>query len=164
MSVRPAGQLVVPVVAALVALSACGSSHPSAPGTPANPGGSETARVAASCQEYSRNAASARSPIDAMRKQAVLPAFIDLIEMGPREVANRASTLSEPSVAAAMRELVSSIDDLDAQSQSRLPPGGNPAATTVRLDPNRLAAALDGVDRACAPYGHQPVSSAGSGR
>jgi hypothetical protein len=159
MSIRSAGQLGLPVVVALAALAGCGSS-----GAPVALAGPDAARVTASCREYSRNAASARTPIDAMRKQAVLPAFIDLIEVGPRQVADRASTVGEPSVASAMRELVSSIDDLDAQSRSRLPPGGDPAAITVRLDPNRLAAALDGADRACAPYVGRSVSPAGSGR
>jgi hypothetical protein len=161
-SVRSAGQLGVPVVAALIALAGCGSVGHPVPG--AGPTAAQSEQATASCQEYSRNAASARSPIDAMRKEAVLPAFIDLIEMGPRQVADRAGTVVEPSVATAMRELVGSIDDLDAQSRSRLPAGGDPAATTVRLDPTRLAEALDGADRACAPFLHRPVSSAGSGR
>jgi hypothetical protein len=104
------------------------------------------------CQGYQRASASARTPLDAMGKQAVLLPFIDLIELATRRAAVSASAAPDPAVAGAMRELVSAVDAVDAQGQAQLPPGADPGQVLVRLDPARLTGALDRADRACAPH------------
>ncbi|MGQ0480878.1 MAG: hypothetical protein ACT4O0_07625 [Pseudonocardia sp.] len=148
----------LPALLAVVAaggLAGCGESQPPPPaGAPfdaAPPPPPDPGRDAGYCREMTSALGSARSPIDAMRAQPVLGPFIALIELTPRLAAEKGSAAADPGVAAAMREVVAAVDDLDAQAARALPPGANPTETTVQLDPNRLAAALDSVERACAP-------------
>ncbi|WP_028932897.1 hypothetical protein [Pseudonocardia spinosispora] len=117
------------------------------------PGQDAAARAAANapfCQTYTHAARGARTPIDAMRAQPVLVPFVALIELSARDAAQRASAAPDPAVAGAMREVVASLDDLDAQGQAGLPAGADLAQTPVKLDPTRLASALDTADRTCA--------------
>ena len=50
-----------------------------------------------------------------------------------------------------MREVVAAQEDLDTQGHQKLPAGADLNATTVMLNPDRLAAALDAADLACKP-------------
>ncbi len=102
------------------------------------------------CKAYAASASDARTPISAMREQAVLGPFIAVIELAPRQVAQQGASAGDPAVAAAMAELAAAIDGLDAQAKAALPPGADATATPVRIDPTRLAAALDAADKACA--------------
>jgi hypothetical protein len=150
-----AGALVGLVLLAGCSGGAGGSAPPRAAGPPTGEG--PTAPTLADqntqlCHGYAVASGSARTPLDAMRGEAVLLPFIDLIELSTEQAAQRASAAPDPAVAAAMREVVAAIDDLDAQGRARLPAGTDPSKTTVRLDPGRLAGALDGADRACVPH------------
>jgi hypothetical protein len=64
-------------------------------------------------------------------------------------VAEQGRAATNPKIATAMRELAAAQDDLDAQGWRKLPPGADPSATPVWLNPDRLAAALDAADEAC---------------
>lgn len=146
------------VVAAALAtvLASCGSSprasEPSAPPPPAaSPAPALTAADHEICRAYAKSAPSARTPLDAMRTQAVLVPFIVLIQLGTNQIAARAGDANSPAIAAAMRELVAAQEDVDEQGRRVLPAGADIAETPVRLDPTRLTAALDAADRACAP-------------
>ena len=103
------------------------------------------------CRTYQAAEPSARAPLDAMRTEAVLVPFIDYIELGTRQIAAGGATAKTREVAAAMRELTAAIDDVDAQGHRGLPPGADLSEKAVKLNPDRLAAALDGASRACAP-------------
>ncbi len=144
-------------------LAGCGGSQPPVPGPgsvatsgapfdSAPPPPTDPGRDSAYCREMASALGSARSPIDAMRAQEVLGPFIALIELTPRLVAEKGSAAIDQAVATAMREVVAAVDDLDAQATWALPPGANPTETTVKLDPTRLAAALDAAELACTPY------------
>lgn len=128
-----------------VGLVSSGCSSP-----PAEDPAARAAANAPFCQTYTHASRGARTPIDAMRTQAVLVPFVALIELSARDAAQRASGAPDPAVAGAMREVVASLDDLDAQGQARLPAGADLAQTPVKLDPTRLVAALDAADRTCA--------------
>jgi hypothetical protein len=86
-----------------------------------------------------------------MRTEAVLIPAVDFIELGTNQIATRGTGARTPTLAAAMREIVAAQEDLDAQGRSKLTAGADMNATTVMLNPGRLAAALDAADRACAP-------------
>lgn len=151
---RPLGasrRIVGPLAAALL-LAACSPTGARAQGPPPAAPGSATDRSTSACGAFRAGLASARTPLDAMRSEAVLLPFVDLIELSTRQTAQAAASVPDPAVAAAMREVVGAIDDLDAQGRTALPPGADPARTTVRLRPERLANALDAADRACAPH------------
>ena len=107
-------------------------------------------RDAALCRGYAAAAASARAPLDAMRTEAVLLPFIDLIELGTHQVAEQANAGASPGVAEAMREVVAAQDELDAQGHKNLRVGADLTTTVVRLNPDRLATALDAADQSCA--------------
>lgn len=140
------------LVGAMMASAGCSTGPAPVAGPEARPDAVANVTL---CQGYRHASASARTPLDAMGKQAVLLPFIDLIELATRQAAASASAAPDPSVAGAMRELVSAVDEVDAQGQAQLPPGADPGQVLVRLNPARLAGALDGADRACAP--HAPV-------
>lgn len=103
------------------------------------------------CRAYAQAAPSARTPLDAMRTQAVLVPFINLIQLGTNQIAARAGDANSPAVAQAMRELVAAQEDIDRQGNDALR-GADIAETPVRLDPTRLTAALDAADQACLPH------------
>jgi hypothetical protein len=86
-----------------------------------------------------------------MRTEAVLVAAVDFIELGTNQIATRGSGARSPMIAAAMREVVAAQDDLDAQGRTKLPTGADLNTTTVMLNPDRLATALDAADLACKP-------------
>ncbi|MGH3611992.1 MAG: hypothetical protein ACRDRK_05155 [Pseudonocardia sp.] len=50
--------------------------------------------------------------------------------------------------ALAVAEVINAIDDLDAQGKALVPPGGS-ELDLVQLDPTRIRAALDALDRIC---------------
>lgn len=120
------------------------SSAPAAPNPGANPD-------VALCRRYLTAVPSARTPLDAMRTQAVLYPFIDIIELGTHEIATQGGQLSNPMLAQAMLEVVAAQEDLDAQGTQNLPAGASPNETPVRLNPERLATALDAAEQACQP-------------
>lgn len=141
--------------AGLALLAGCSAARPSAAGPAPTTGGGRTPAADPTpglCRSYAATSAGARTPLDAMRTEAVLLPFVDLIELATRQTAAAASSATDARVSAAMREVVAAIDDVDAQGRARLPADADPARATVRLDPGRLAAALDGADRACAPH------------
>ncbi|HEY4006087.1 MAG TPA: hypothetical protein VGM60_13015 [Pseudonocardia sp.] len=123
---------------------------------PAGPSPQDSARNTALCKDYASTSGSARTPLDAMRTQAVLSPFVALIEVGTRQIAAQGTAAPDPEVAGSMKRLVDALDDLDRQGQANLPPGANLTETPVRLDPSRLATALDDTDRACARYPARP--------
>ena len=144
--------LAVPLVGLV---GGCGESRPPAtPSTPPSPVAAPPAPTSdpdlALCRAYNSAAASARTPLDAMRTEAVLVPFVDYIELGSHEIAARAGAARTPEVAGALRELAAAQEDLDAQGRANLPPGADLAKATVRVNPGRLAAALDATDKACA--------------
>ena len=147
------GWEVVAFALGAVLLAGCSPNAPStsasASGVPAATQGPQDTEA---CRAVAADLASARTPLDAMRTEAVLLPFVDLIELSTRQSAQSATSASDPAVVGAMRELVAAIDDLDAQGKSRLASGADLAKTPVRLDPDRLAKALDGVEHACAVH------------
>jgi len=158
------------VAAGLVLLAGCSrggpdSGSPSAgelPRTAQSPTAPLLAdQNAAPCRSFNSGLASARTPLDAMRSEAVLLPFVDLIELSTRQTAQTAASAPDPVVADAMREVVGAIDDLDAQGRAALPAGADPTKTTVRLNPDRLGSALDGAARACASHLPVPVRPIG---
>jgi hypothetical protein len=80
--------------------------------------------------------------------QPVLPAAVALLLLSPRETYATAGA-QDRELSAATAEVVAGIDDLDAQGWALLPPGASPVEHAVQLDPSRLVAALDAVDRLC---------------
>jgi hypothetical protein len=132
-----------------VLLSGCGG----APGTPApavtptpSPVGSDTA----ACRRHTEVGGHVRTLAGMIEAQPVLPAAVALLLLSPREAYSTPGA-QDPALVAALAEVVAAIDDLDAQGKALLPPDGNPAETTVQLDASRVRAALDAVDRLCAP-------------
>jgi hypothetical protein len=153
--------LALTVAAAVGLLVSCSDAGP-APSAraPAAPATGPTPTDIGVCREFLSSVGSARAPVDAMRTEAVLSPFIALIELSPRQTAERGTSATDPAVADAMRAVMAAIDDLDAQAKARLPAGADPTVTTVRLDPNRLATALDSAERVCnAQIARMPTAS-----
>jgi hypothetical protein len=123
-------------------------ARPSPP-TLAGPGGTPGDPDVALCRGYLAASGDAHAPLSAMRTEAVLMPTVDFIELGANQMATRAAGARSPMIAAAMRQVVAAQEDLDAQGRTKLPAGTGLNATTVRLNPDRLATALDGADRAC---------------
>jgi hypothetical protein len=120
---------------------------PSAPAAPSSPGPSGDQAV---CAAHSETADTVRNlVVPAMRSGPILPRAAAFLLLNSR---NRAATpgVEDPALAAAQAELVAAIDDVDAQGRAGLPPGGDPGTTPVQLDPTRLVAAVEAVEKACA--------------
>jgi hypothetical protein len=139
------------LLACWVGCVGCGGAKPATEPAP-RLGEPERARTGELCTGYASVARGARTPLDAMRAGPVLSPFVALIELAPRQVAEQGKAATDPAVAGALAELAGALDELDAQGRAALPPGADLTKTPVRLDPTRLAAALDGADRACAAY------------
>jgi hypothetical protein len=144
--ITPRAAAVVLLTGAL--LAGCGG----AAGTPAPAGDATPAPVgsdAAACRRHTDAAGHVRTLAGVIEARPVLPAAVALLLVSPREAYGMPGA-QDPGLVAALAEVVAAIDDLDAQGKALLPPDANPAETAVRLDPARLVAALDAVDRLCA--------------
>ena len=130
-----------------------------APSGVAGPGGAAGDPDVALCRAYLGASGDARAPLPAMRTEKVLVPTVDFIELGANQIATRGITARSPVVAAAMRDVVTAQEDLDAQGHRQLPAGADLNSITVMLNPDRLAAALDAADRACTP----PLTTGPSG-
>jgi hypothetical protein len=145
--IKPRTVAVALLVGAL--LAGCGG----ATGTPAPAVSPTTPPVgsdAAACRRHTDVVGSVRTLARMIEAQPVLPAAVALLLLSPRE-AYATPGVQDPALVAALAEVVAAIDDLDAQGKALLPPDANAAETTVQLDASRLLAALDAVDRLCAP-------------
>lgn len=145
----------------LVVLGGCGGS-PAPPAVPAVPTGSaasappagppsvDPGRSAedAACAANEKTANTVRGIAAALEKGPVLPAGVALFLLDARSRA-AAAQLGDPELAAAHAELVAAVDDLDAQGEALLPPGGSPARDAVQLDAARVLAAVEQIDRLC---------------
>lgn len=139
---------------AVFGLVGCGSSTPPPPPpTPAPAAAPATPPAAgspdqAACTGYSTTVDTVRGIAGALQKGPVLPAGVALFLLDAR---SRAVTpgVTDPALATAQNELVAAIDDLDAQGRALLPAGGNPARDKVQLNPARILAAVDDIERIC---------------
>lgn len=123
------------------------AAPPAAPApTSAAPAGSPEERV---CSEYGDDQSIVRRIANTLVQQPVLPAAIAIVLLDSRGIATTPG-VTDPELLAAQTELVSAIDDLDAQGRDLLPPGGNPAQDTVQLDGERIVAAVTEIERVCA--------------
>lgn len=123
------------------------ASASAAPSTTA-PSTAPAAPDAAACQRHAPAAAGIRKVIGAIEAGPVLPAGVALFLLAPRQ-AYAVPGVQDPELAATVAEVVAAIDDLDAQGKALLPPGGNATQDAVRLDPTRIRAALENLDRLC---------------
>jgi len=145
------------VAAAVGLLAGCAGQQATAPPPKpspsgfAGPGGAAGDPDVALCRAYLGASGDARAPLSPMRTEAVLVPTVDFIELGANQMATRGARAHSPLVAAAMREVVAAQEDLDIQGRARLPAGADLNGTTVMLNPDRLAAALNAADLACAP-------------
>lgn len=122
--------------------SAPGSAAPTSPS--ANPDD-------VSCSSEKGTSATVRAIAAEAKKGPLLPAGVALFLVDARQKA--AAPATDPALAVAQAELVKAIDDLDAQGEAGLPPGGNAAQNKVKLDVTRILSAVDAVDKACAARG-----------
>ena len=130
-------------------LAGCGGAPvPPTPVATASPPSAEA--DAAACRRHTDVGGHVRTLAGKIDAQPVLPAAVALLLLSPRE-AYATPGAQDPALVAALAEVVAAIDDLDAQGKALVPPDGNPAETAVQLDPTRVRAALDGVDRLCGP-------------
>ena len=142
-------------VAALAGLLAgCGGPTPApdptapAPATsaPAPSRGAEAGAPA--CADAFVTISTVRGIADALERGPVVPAGVELFLSGPRESAAAPDTAG-PALTAARAEMVAAIDDIDAQAQAMLPPGGNATRDPVQLNPDRILAAAAEIERLC---------------
>jgi hypothetical protein len=138
-------------------LAGCGSAAPAdpAPPTPADPPSSPAPRGAPgaeaggpACVDSDITVSTVRGIADALERGPVLSAGVELFLTGPREQAATPQAAG-PELTRARAELVAAIDDLDAQARTLLPPGGNAARDPVQLNPTRILAAADEIERLC---------------
>jgi hypothetical protein len=148
--VRPVGRALA-AAALLGALAACGGPAGAPP--PPIPAPADAPQVPAPspdeavCAAHRATADTVRGIARAVEQGPVLPAGVALFLLDAR---NRAAQgARDPELAAAQAELVAAIDDLDAQARALLPPDGNPARDAVQLDPTRVVAAVEAVERVC---------------
>jgi hypothetical protein len=143
----------VRAAALLVVLAGCSAPAPGpAPAAPTSVAAPTSAAATSDDQLCARSAELARNIRNAahiLDIGPVLPPAIPLLFLASRQMAAQGG-LSNPALAQASTELVAAIDDLDAQSSAGSP-GAQPSMDTpVRYDTKRLAAATDGLERACA--------------
>lgn len=121
-----------------------------APGaTPAPSSGPAPDRTAQVCTARDNLIGPVQQVDESARRGPVLPAAVALLLLAPRQSAS-AGGIDDPELAAALDELVAAIDDLDAQGRAVLPEGGNAAQDPVPLDTERVVAATEAVEEACA--------------
>lgn len=125
---------------------ATGPARPPAVASPAVPSPSPDA---AACAAHPSSASTVRGIAAAIERGPVLPAGVALFLLDSRMRA-AVPGITDPVLAAALAEFVAAIDELDAQGRAGLPPGGNTAQDLVQLDPTRILAAVESVERACA--------------
>ena len=149
----PPWPLAVAVLAGL--LAGCGGPAPTAgPAEPAPATAAAPAPVrgveagAPACADAPVTISTVRGIADALERGPVVPAGVELFLTGPRESA-AAPGGAGPALTAARAEMVAAIDDIDAQAQSMLPPGGNATRDPVQLDPARILAAAAEIERLC---------------
>lgn len=153
-----AQHMVRALLVGLAAVVLAGCAAPAAPipaSTPGSPASSPPPTItaapdpdAAACAEHVGTAATVRSIAGAVANGPVLPAGVALFLLDARDQASK--PVSDPALAAAQAETVAAIDDVDAQGNAGLPPGGNPARDKVALDTTRILAAVEAVERVCA--------------
>ncbi|MDN5931838.1 MAG: hypothetical protein L0I24_12380, partial [Pseudonocardia sp.] len=100
------------------------------------------------CSEYLDDQSLVRRIATTAAQQPVLPAAIALVLLDSRGIATTPG-VTDPELLAAQQELLAAIDDLAAQGRALLPPGGNPAQDTVKLDAERILAAVAEIERVC---------------
>jgi hypothetical protein len=159
------GRLAGPLAAvALVGLLAgcAGSATPNAPAGPAAPAPAPAPAPAlmpaappaagtpdaTACADNATTVSTVRGIADALERGPVLPAGVTLFLMTPREKA-AAPEVTDPRLRAARAEMVAAIDDLDAQGQALLPPGGDALRDPVQLNPARILAAVAELEHLC---------------
>jgi hypothetical protein len=135
-------------VAATAVLAGCGTSTPAEPTRSPSPSAAPLPEEVV-CEEYADTGSLVRTTAESLERQPVLPAAVALVLFDSRRIAATAGVL-DPELQAAQAELVAAIDDLDAQGQALLGPGGNPAQTAVQLDAARILAAVTEIERVCA--------------
>ena len=119
--------------------AASSSAAPSAPST----------ALSTACTRYEGSRSTARQ-VAASAAKPILAAGPALFLINLRQVAVDAAA-SVPESAAVFTELSDSIDDLNNQATAAVPPGADAAKTLVTVQPARLSAALDAIDKLCAP-------------
>jgi hypothetical protein len=155
---RTGARIAVAVVLGLLA-GCAGSPGPAAERPAASPAaapapapdaalGRRSGGADAACADYDLAVDTVRGIADALRRGPVLPAGAAMFLTGPRARAAASST-TDPALSAAGTELVAAIDDLEAQGQALLPPGGNLTRDPVQLDPTRILAAATRIERLC---------------
>lgn len=123
-----------------------------APAATAPEGSSSTAgpspALAQACASYASTHQTARQVVESAAEPilAAGPAFF-LINL--RQTAVDAIS-AVPAAAGVFTELRDAIDDINQQATAALPPGADGTKTQVRVQPARLGAALDAVDKLCA--------------
>ncbi len=133
-------------------LAGCGAPDPApAPAPPpsaAGPTAGAPTPEETVCADYRTQDSVLRQTADAVERMAVLPAGLSLLLLNVRQVAQTPG-VEDVALAAAQLELVAAIDDLDAQGRALLGPDGNAATDAVRLDAQRIQAAVDEIERIC---------------
>lgn len=134
------------------AAPSAGTPPPAAPAPASTPPAAPPSGTAAGepgCVDHERTVSMVRGIADAVAQGPVLPAGVALFLLGPRTRAAAVSDSADPELVAARAELVAAIDELDAQGRAALPPGGDAARNPVQLDPTRILAAADELERLC---------------
>ena len=137
-------------------LAGCGAAAEPAPAAPppAPPAPAPAAPAGApelagpACTDADITVSTVRGIADALARGPVLSAGVELFLTGPREQAAAPYTAG-PELTRARAELVAAIDDLDTQAETLLPPGGSTARDPVQLNPARILAAADEIERLC---------------
>ncbi len=135
--------------AAPVSSSAGPTPSNAGPASPVPSGAGPVDPDAVACQEQVGAAKAVRNVVGAIKVGPVLPAGVAYFLLGARDT-YAAPGVRDAGLAAARREVVAAIDDLDSQGKAKLPPGGDPLKDPVQLDPARVVAAVNAVDRECA--------------
>ena len=145
---------VTTIAALLIGLAGC--SAPPAPVAPPAPSSAAAPSTSAAgrpddvaCTDGANTASTVRGIAKVAQDQPVLPAAVALFLLDARQKASGAG-LTDPALVTAQAELVAAIDDLDAQGEKGLPPGGNASQDKVKLNVTRILAAVAGVEKACA--------------
>lgn len=155
------------VLALLAGCSSGGGGSATPATTPATPPSSTTAPgpattaaspdpAVAACETYAAATGIPRQVVlSASTKPLLGPAFA-LAAISFRNTVASLAPPSDPQLSAAFAEVVSSLDELSQQFSAALPKGANPVSTPVKVDPSRLAKALDDADAVCSALGVTP--------
>lgn len=110
----------------------------------------------AACETYAAATGNPRQVVLSASTKPVLGPAVALVTISFRDTVASLSTPSDPQLTAAFAGVVAALDQLSDQLTTALPKGADPVSTPVKVDPSRLAKALDDADAVCSALGVTP--------